>query len=75
MALHQLTSVTMGVPNVSQTTDYYAEFGLQPAADGWPAGHRDPGRHGRRHDTGDHAAPVTLADGAAAWPRRELAAS
>jgi catechol 2,3-dioxygenase-like lactoylglutathione lyase family enzyme len=35
MALHRLTSVTMGVPNVSQTTDYYAEFGLQPAADGW----------------------------------------
>jgi catechol 2,3-dioxygenase-like lactoylglutathione lyase family enzyme len=35
MALHQLTSVTMGVPHVAQTADYYAEFGLQPAADGW----------------------------------------
>lgn len=35
MALHRLTSVTMGVPNVAETADYYAEFGLQPAADGW----------------------------------------
>lgn len=35
MALHRLTSVTMGVPNVAQTSDYYAEFGLQPADDGW----------------------------------------
>jgi catechol 2,3-dioxygenase-like lactoylglutathione lyase family enzyme len=35
MALHQLTSVTMGVPNVAQTAGYYAEFGLKPADDGW----------------------------------------
>jgi hypothetical protein len=35
MALHRLTSVTMGVPNVAQTADYYAEFGLQPAEGGW----------------------------------------
>src|ERR1700678_1344330 len=35
MALHRLTSVTMGVPNVSETADYYAEFGLTPAGDGW----------------------------------------
>jgi catechol 2,3-dioxygenase-like lactoylglutathione lyase family enzyme len=35
MALHRLTSVTMGVPNVSETADYYAEFGLTAAGDGW----------------------------------------
>jgi catechol 2,3-dioxygenase-like lactoylglutathione lyase family enzyme len=31
MALHRLTSVTMGVPNVAETAAYYAEFGLQPS--------------------------------------------
>ncbi|MFY9930539.1 MAG: VOC family protein [Streptosporangiaceae bacterium] len=30
MALHRLTSITMGVPNVEETSAYYAEFGLQP---------------------------------------------
>jgi catechol 2,3-dioxygenase-like lactoylglutathione lyase family enzyme len=35
MALHRLTSVTMGVPNVAETADYYGEFGLQPVGDGW----------------------------------------
>ena len=35
MALHQLISVTIGVPNVAQTAAYYAEFGLTPAAEGW----------------------------------------
>ncbi len=29
MALHRLTSVTMGVPNVDETAAYYADFGLQ----------------------------------------------
>ena len=29
MALHQLTSVTMGVPNVAETAAYYADFGLE----------------------------------------------
>jgi Glyoxalase/Bleomycin resistance protein/Dioxygenase superfamily len=43
MALHRLTSVTMGVPNVSETASYYAEFGLRPDADGWLAT-RDAGR-------------------------------
>ena len=28
MALHQLSSITMGVPNVQDTCRYYAEFGL-----------------------------------------------
>jgi len=31
MPLHRLTSVTLGVPNVEQTADYYDEFGLTPA--------------------------------------------
>jgi catechol 2,3-dioxygenase-like lactoylglutathione lyase family enzyme len=35
MALHQLLSVTMGVPNVTETAQYYADFGLTPASDGW----------------------------------------
>jgi len=35
MALHRLTSVTMGVPNVAETADYYTEFGLQPDTEGW----------------------------------------
>jgi catechol 2,3-dioxygenase-like lactoylglutathione lyase family enzyme len=35
MALHRLTSVTIGVPNVGQTAAYYRDFGLTPVADGW----------------------------------------
>jgi catechol 2,3-dioxygenase-like lactoylglutathione lyase family enzyme len=31
MALHRLTSVTIGVPNVTDTAAYYTEFGLAPA--------------------------------------------
>jgi hypothetical protein len=34
MALHQLTSVTIGVPNVGQTAGYYADFGLTDLGDG-----------------------------------------
>lgn len=35
MALHRLISVTMGVPDVMATAEYYTEFGLQPETDGW----------------------------------------
>jgi catechol 2,3-dioxygenase-like lactoylglutathione lyase family enzyme len=35
MALHQLLSVTIGVPNVAETARYYADFGLTPTTDGW----------------------------------------
>jgi catechol 2,3-dioxygenase-like lactoylglutathione lyase family enzyme len=35
MSLHGLLSVTIGVPNVDQTAAYYADFGLEPSADGW----------------------------------------
>jgi len=35
MALHRLTSITMGVPNVAETIAYYTEFGLAPHEEGW----------------------------------------
>jgi len=35
MSLHGLLSVTIGVPNVAETSAYYTEFGLAPEADGW----------------------------------------
>ncbi|MGW0669457.1 VOC family protein [Streptomyces sp. NPDC002746] len=43
MALHRLTSLTMGVPNVAQTAAYYTDFGLTPDSDGWFTT-RDAGR-------------------------------
>jgi catechol 2,3-dioxygenase-like lactoylglutathione lyase family enzyme len=47
MALHRLTHIVMGVPNVEQTADYYAEFGLIPADVPAAAG-GDAGPSGRR---------------------------
>jgi len=35
MALHRLTAVTIGVPNVAETMAYYTDFGLTPDVDGW----------------------------------------
>jgi catechol 2,3-dioxygenase-like lactoylglutathione lyase family enzyme len=35
MALHRLSSVTIGVPNVAQTAAYYREFGLATDSGGW----------------------------------------
>lgn len=35
MALHRLTSITMGVPNVSDTAAHDTDFGLQPDGEGW----------------------------------------
>ncbi|WP_439680798.1 VOC family protein [Embleya sp. MST-111070] len=43
MALHRLTSITMGVPNVAETAAYYTDFGLTPDGDGWFTT-RDAGR-------------------------------
>ncbi|MEV0234082.1 VOC family protein [Nonomuraea sp. NPDC050786] len=37
MALHRLSSITIGVPNPAETIAYYTEFGLRPGADGWLA--------------------------------------
>ena len=34
MSLHQLTSVTIGVPDVAPVAAYYAEFGLSDLGDG-----------------------------------------
>jgi len=34
MALHQLSSVTIGVPNIAETTGYCADFGLTDLGDG-----------------------------------------
>jgi catechol 2,3-dioxygenase-like lactoylglutathione lyase family enzyme len=34
MALHRLTQIVMGVPNVEQTAAYYTEFGLTPRENG-----------------------------------------
>jgi catechol 2,3-dioxygenase-like lactoylglutathione lyase family enzyme len=33
MALHRLTQIVMGVPNVEETAGYYTEFGLVPGTD------------------------------------------
>lgn len=35
MGLHRLSSVTIGVPDVDATMDYYRDFGLASEADGW----------------------------------------
>jgi catechol 2,3-dioxygenase-like lactoylglutathione lyase family enzyme len=35
VALHQLTSFTLGVPNLDDTAAYYREFGLADEGDGW----------------------------------------
>ena len=43
MSLHRLTSLTVGVPNVAETIDYYTDFGLAPHEDGWLST-RDGGR-------------------------------
>jgi catechol 2,3-dioxygenase-like lactoylglutathione lyase family enzyme len=43
MGLHQLASITLGVPNREETAAYYREFGLTDEGDGWFAS-RDGGR-------------------------------
>jgi catechol 2,3-dioxygenase-like lactoylglutathione lyase family enzyme len=37
MALHRLTRITIGVPNVEETAGYYSEFGLTESANESPA--------------------------------------
>lgn len=37
MALHRLSSITIGVPNPAETIAYYLEFGLRSGTDGWLA--------------------------------------
>lgn len=43
MALHRLTSVTLGVPDVAAAVAYYEDFGLTSHGDGWLST-RDGGR-------------------------------
>ncbi|MBT2233687.1 VOC family protein [Nonomuraea sp. NEAU-A123] len=43
MPLHGLSSITVGVPNIADTRNYYTEFGLAPEPDGWLST-RDGGR-------------------------------
>jgi catechol 2,3-dioxygenase-like lactoylglutathione lyase family enzyme len=43
MALHRLTCITIGVPNVTETARYYSDFGLTDDGDGWFTT-RDAGR-------------------------------
>ena len=33
MALHRLTRIVMGVPNVAEVSSYFREFGLSPASE------------------------------------------
>jgi catechol 2,3-dioxygenase-like lactoylglutathione lyase family enzyme len=53
MALHRLTSLIIGVPNVAETARYYTDFGLIPVA---PA----PGEQQRRFATVDGGEQLTL---------------
>jgi len=50
MALHRLSSITVGVPNLAQTHSYYTDFGLTPEADGWLST-QDGGRQLRLTET------------------------
>jgi catechol 2,3-dioxygenase-like lactoylglutathione lyase family enzyme len=61
MALHRLTDITIGVPNVEQTAGYYTEFGLTPST-------ADGGKH--RFATRDGGDQLTIRHS----PRRRLIA-
>src|SRR6201995_2067012 len=63
MALHRLTRITIGVPNVEETAGYYTEFGLtEGTAEG------GEGAGGRRFSAGDGGEQLTLVPP----PRRRL---
>ncbi|TVY99054.1 dioxygenase [Trebonia kvetii] len=55
MSLHRLTTITIGVPNVADTAQYYAEFGLAPEPTHVPAAEA-------AHD-GDQAVSFSTGDG------------
>ena len=46
MALHRLTSISVGVPNVAATAEYYRDFGLTPVGETSDGGHRFATRDG-----------------------------
>ncbi len=71
MALHRLTRITIGVPNVEETAAYYGEFGLTEGGTEFPAA--DAGGSGaaageRNFSTGDGGEQLRLV----ATPRRRL---
>ena len=76
MALHRLTRITIGVPNVEETAGYYGEFGLtESGAESPAAGAGGPGAGGpgaaageRNFSTGDGGEQLRLV----ATPRRRL---
>ncbi|WP_026415415.1 VOC family protein [Actinomadura oligospora] len=39
MSLHRLTEITLGVPNVKETAEYYTDFGLEPLRSDDPSEH------------------------------------
>jgi len=71
MALHRLTRITIGVPNVEETAGYYGEFGLtENGAESPAAGAGGPGAAAgeRNFSTGDGGEQLRLV----ATPRRRL---
>jgi len=46
MALHRLTSISVGVPNVAATAEYYRDFGLTPVGETSDGGRRFATRDG-----------------------------
>lgn len=61
MSLLRLTTLTIGVPNLAETAQYYTDFGLLPVPPG-------PGEHERRFATVDGGEQLTLVHA----PRRRL---
>jgi len=68
MALHRLTSVCIGVPNVAETATYYEEFGLTRLEDSAGPGGRPPGTPRGRFATVDGGEQLRLVPS----PRRRV---
>ena len=80
MALHRLTRITIGVPNVAETAGYYGEFGLtEGGAESAATGAGGPARAAPARAAPARAAPARLASATSApamaasscgwWPR------
>lgn len=68
MPMHRLTSITMGVPNVWETAQYYLDFGLLPVGDGTSSGLLRPDATEYRFATVDGGEQLRLVRS----PRRRL---
>lgn len=64
MALHRLTRITIGVPNVEETGQYYGEFGLDSTPQADPASAGEPGSGERRFTTTDGGEQLRLVSSA-----------